>query len=114
MLWGTSPQQSLPHLEPTTTSNVLTGVFVEQPTQLEDANAQVVTSASRRSTPSNTSKNARQRTSVPIWSTDNGLTAAHYLGRKPSARGVQVISGSRIRRVATYRCVCIQGCRGAS
>ena len=47
-----SPQQSLPQLEPTTTSNVLTGVFVEQPTQLEDANAQVFSSASRRSIPS--------------------------------------------------------------
>jgi hypothetical protein len=47
----------------------------------------VVSSASKWSTPSDTSKNARQRTNVPIWSADNGLTAAHYLGRKPSARG---------------------------
>jgi hypothetical protein len=37
-----SPQQNLRHLEPTATPNAMTAAFVARPTQLEGANAQVV------------------------------------------------------------------------
>jgi hypothetical protein len=46
------PQQSLGHLAPSITTNRVARLFVQQPTQLEVANGQVVSSASRRSSPS--------------------------------------------------------------
>jgi hypothetical protein len=103
------PQRNFPQLAPTNGANPVTWRFIRQPTQLDPANAEIVSFASSRSVLSNPLLSAHRQRQLapgrfgsgtsrhPEWRRDLSANSAH----SPAARHC---SARRCHKVLTSRC----------